>query len=116
MAKTRSKRAYKNKTMHRMHRMKPMYDIHNTVGECCDVTFNGLHEWHKNMFEHLGWMVLAKSHGMTDKIAVYKTSLIRLKHSLEEKIKSTREKDRKDDLYVLHMNVSTLIEHAEKDF
>ena len=113
MTKTRSNRSHKNKTMHNM---KSIYNIHNTVGECFDATFHGLHEWHKHMFEQLGWMVLAKSYGMTDKIAVYKSSLIRLKHSLEEKIKSTREKDRRDDLHILHKNVMTLLEHAEKDF
>jgi len=110
MVKRPSNRTHKNKTMYNK------YDISNTVGDCCDATFHGLHEWHKHMFEQLGWMILAKSHGFTDKIAVYKSSLIRLKHSLEEKIKSTKEKDRKDDLHILHKNVCILIEHVEKDF
>jgi predicted ATP-binding protein involved in virulence len=110
MAKTRSKRSNKNKTI------RKKYDIETTVGDCCDATFHGLHEWHKHVFEHLGWMILAKSHGFTDKIAVYKSSLIRLKHAIEEKIKTTREKDRKDDLHILHKNIMTLIEHVEKDF
>jgi hypothetical protein len=99
----------KNRTI----KNKPM---HGFMGDCCAATFHGLHEWHTHMFEQLGWMILAKSHGAMDKIAVYKAGLARLKHALEQKIKETREKDRKDDLHILHHNVTTLIEHVEKDF
>ena len=110
MAKTRSRRSNKNKTI------RKKYNIDSALGDCRDVTFHGLHDWHNHVFEHLGWKILAKSHGMTDKIAVYKTGVNRLKHAIEEKIKTTRDKDRKDDLHVLHKNVMTLIEHVEKDF
>lgn len=107
MAKTRSNRRtlHHNKTRHQ----------DTFVGECCDATFHGLHDWHKRMFEELGWMILAKNRGMIDKTNVYKAGIARLKHALEQKIKSTREKDRKDDLHILHHNVCILMEHAEKD-
>ena len=59
------------------------------------------------MFQNLGWMVLANSRGMTDKITTYKNSLYRLKMALEQKIESvtpTRKKNetkRSYDLYIL---------------
>jgi len=83
--------------------------------ECCNATYHGLHEWHKAMFEELGWMILAKSHGMKDKITTYKNSLARLKWSLEQKLQHTMEEDRKQDLEILHHNLMILIEHANKD-
>lgn len=83
--------------------------------ECCNATYHGLHHWHKSMFEELGWMILAKSHGLTDKITAYKNSLQRLKWSIEHKMTHTKERDRKEDLMILHGNLMVLIEHADKD-
>ena len=68
------------------------------------------------MFEELGWMILAKHHGFYDKINVYKNSIDRLKLAIEQKMKSVHEKDRKDDLAILHENVLILIDHVNKDF
>lgn len=85
------------------------------IGDCCDTTFHGLNHWYKHMFEHLGWMVLAKNHGMTDKTSTYLNSLKRLKIALEQKLKSTRDHDKKEDIKIMHHNTCILIEHAEKD-
>jgi hypothetical protein len=85
------------------------------VGECCDATFTGINHWHKHMFENLGWMILAKSHGMTDKTTTYLNSLKRLKMAIEQKMKAMHDKDKKEDLKIMHHNVCILIEHAEKD-
>ena len=85
------------------------------VGECCDSTFHGLHHWYKHMFEQLGWMILAKDRGMTDKTTTYLTSLKRLKMALEQKLKKTRDHDKKEDLKIMHHNTCILLEHAEKD-
>jgi len=86
------------------------------IGECCDATFHGLHHWHKHLFEELGWMVLAKDRGMTDKVAVYVNSIRRCKMALEQKVAKTRDSDKKQDLKIMHHNICVLLEHAEKDF
>ena len=86
------------------------------IGDCIDSSYHGLHHWYKNLHEKLGWMILAKSYGMSDKIAVYKTSLHRFKCAVEKKIKNTRDHDRKEDLRILHHNIMILTEHVDKDF
>ena len=70
----------------------------------------------KHMSEELGWMVLAQSYGMTDKVAVYKSSVKRLKCALENKIKNTKDSDKIQDLRIMHHNVCILMEHVAKDF
>jgi predicted ATP-binding protein involved in virulence len=98
-------------------RPKKDYDVHHNmpIGECCEATFHGIHEWYKRMFEHLGWMILAHKRGMVDKTTVYLTSLKRLKMAIEQKLKTTKDSDKKTDLKIMWENVCTLMEHAEKD-
>jgi len=84
--------------------------------KCCTATFHGINKWYQHMFEHLGWMVLAKNKGYTDKIIVYKNSLIRLKMAIEKKLKSVSEHDRKEDLMIMHRDVDVLLKHVMQDF
>jgi predicted ATP-binding protein involved in virulence len=101
------------KTMKKHHDMPHHMHI---IGECCDATFHGIHHWYKHMFEELGWMILAKSRGMTDKVTTYLSSIRRLKTAIEQKIKHVKDSDKKEDLKIMHHNVCILMEHAEKDF
>jgi len=84
--------------------------------KCCDATFHGIHGWYKAMFEELGWMILAKHRGMSDKITTYKNSLQRLKTAIVQKWEHIHDKDKHEDLEIMLKNVEILIEHAEKDF
>jgi hypothetical protein len=85
-------------------------------GECCKVTMAGLQHWYVEMFEKLGWMILAKSKGMTDKINTYRNSLYRLKMALEQKMTSVNNTDSKNDVVIMLDHVNVLIRHVEKDF
>ena len=85
------------------------------IYECCDATFDGIYAWYKKLFEKLGWMILAKKHGMVDKTATYKHSLEKLKIAITKKWKNIHDKDKKDDLGIMLENVEILIEHANKD-
>ena len=75
-----------------------------------------INHWYTHLFEKLGWMILAKQNGMTDKTTMYKTSLARFKQAVERKLKKTRDHDRKEDIMIMHNNICVLIEHADKDF
>ena len=85
----------------------------------CDdpATMEWLKVWHQQMFEQLGWMVLANSKGyMNDKVDSYKQSLLRLEDKLQCKINSVHDIDKKNDLEIMHKNVQVLVAHVMKDF
>jgi hypothetical protein len=80
-------------------------------------TMYGLITWYEEMFEKIGWMVLAKSKGgMGDKIVAYKNSLTRLQEKLKCKINEVTNKDNKNDLRIMLVNITILLNHANKVF
>jgi hypothetical protein len=79
-------------------------------------TFHGLHEWHKNLFEKMGWMVLAKEKGYDYKIADYKKSINRLMESLKHVMGEYTDLDSKHDLKVLMTHVECLKAFVAKHF
>jgi hypothetical protein len=84
---------------------------------CCEYTFYGLGQWHKAMFEKLGWMVLANKMGHIDKIHTYCHSIKRLKDAIDHKLKyHTHDHDRKEDLKIMYAHVCELEAHVNKDF
>ena len=83
---------------------------------CCPATMHWLNKWFEEMFEKLGWMVLAQNKGYTDKIKTYKNSLERLKTQLEHKLVRLHERDRKEDVQIMLNNLDVLIAHVDKDF
>jgi len=85
-------------------------------GKCCESTFKGLQHWYKSVFEQLGWMILAKDKGMTDKISTYVNSVYRIHMAIEQKIKKTNDPDRVEDLQIMLSNVKILLAHTQKDF
>ena len=89
---------------------------HYHEGICCEVTFCGLNKWYKEEFEKIGWMILANSKGMKDKVNLYKTSLNNLKEALEHKLTHTSDPDKIQDIHIMLYNVNILIDHAKKDF
>ena len=78
-------------------------------------TMHGLSHWHKHVFEHLGWMVLAKAKGMHDKVTVYKHSIKCLLSSIEHVMGEYKDSDRKHDLRVMHSHVVELDRFVAKN-
>jgi hypothetical protein len=85
-------------------------------GDCCKTTYKGIVQWYKSVFEQLGWMILAKHHGMTDKVTTYVNSIYRIHIAIHQKIKSTFDKDRIQDLEIMGDNIKVLLAHVQKDF
>jgi hypothetical protein len=83
--------------------------------KCCDATFEGIHGWYKAMFEKLGWMILAKSKGMTEKTTSYKHSIERLHTAIVQKMENTYDVDKVHDLEILLSDVEVLMQHAKMD-
>ena len=100
MPKTRDNRSVKNRTM----RARPTCEKLGTH----ETTLKGLNEWHRNMFEELGWMVLVKSKGYNYKIEAYKKSVDHLQKTIEESMNAYTEADRRRDVSILHKNVCVL--------
>jgi len=65
------------------------------------------------MFEHLGWMAMAKKHNNSLKIKCYLDSIKRLLDCLERKKNNTKDEDRIDDLHVLIDNTKCLDDCAQ---
>jgi hypothetical protein len=84
--------------------------------QCCEATYSGLQKWFVHMFEHLGWMLLARQRGRMDKIITYKNSLERLKIDIEERMRYMKDTDKKQDLAIMYRDLIVLIDHVKKDF
>ena len=69
---------------------------------------SGLTHWHKHVFEHLGWMILAKAKGMDAKVRAYKQSVDNLCRSLKHVSSEYENNDKKHDLNVMLMQVELL--------
>jgi hypothetical protein len=81
-----------------------------------DITFQGLSEWYVSLFEKLGWMVIANHEGRRDKVRMYQDSLIHFLKKAENKYRSLKSQDKKDDIFIMMNKVIILLEHLEKDF
>jgi predicted lipoprotein len=86
------------------------------TGRCCEATYQGIQKWYVSVFEKLGWMVLAKDRGMTDKVTVYIHSVIQIEMAIQQKLKKTVDPDQKEDLVLMGKNIRVLLKHLKEDF
>jgi hypothetical protein len=77
-------------------------------------TARDLNKWYSKMFEKLGYLVLAKEDGTSDKMAHYKMTLTRLAKALKDK--KVVDKDKRKDLDIMCRNVEVLLDHVNKHF
>ncbi len=73
-----------------------------------NVTYHGLHNWSKAMFEKLGWMVLAHAHGHQEIVETYLINIGHLMKAIEERKRNLEEKNRKNDMDILMRNMDIL--------
>lgn len=78
------------------------------------ITMAYINYWFKQVFEKLGWMVLAMKQGDNNKVIVYLESIVQLKDNIVLKISEVQDVDTKQDLEIMRANVETLIKFANK--
>ena len=76
-------------------------------------TMDGLSCWHKRLFEHFGWMILAKAKGYGYKIPAYKRGIKDFIKSAEQLNRDYKNGNRKHDVKVLMKNVKVLDKFAK---
>lgn len=82
----------------------------------CIITYCDLHHCYKHSFEKLGWIILSKKNGMSEKTEMYKHNLKHLHDSICKKYEHMHDKDNKNDLLIMKENVECLIQHVNADF
>ena len=87
----------------------------HTEEEPIEATMCGISHWYKAKFEKLGWMILAKEHGYTDKVEEYKNSLKRLEEAIKHRMKHMVDPDKKMDLQIMLKNLKILMKHVKSD-
>jgi hypothetical protein len=79
-------------------------------------TYHSVRKWYESSFEKLGWNILSKQHGYSDKVSQYKTSVMRLRDCIAKKHSKMNDLDKKEDLRIMLDNTEVLIKHINKDF
>lgn len=73
-----------------------------------EVTMDSISKWHKHLFEHFGWMILAKSKGYKYKIATYKKSINEFLKSAKALVKVYKETNKCHDIKILFKHAKVL--------
>jgi hypothetical protein len=82
-----------------------------------DISFPGIADWHKSLFEKLGYMVLAYKNHEYDTTESYKICIEHLMKAIEENMKlEGTSANRLHDYQSMHNNLKVLHHHAVKDF
>jgi len=82
-----------------------------------DISYPGIVQWNKMVFEKLGYMVLAFDHGHYDSTECYKNCIEQLIKAIEENNDTQdNSKDRLNDYSTMKKNLLVLLNHVEKDF
>lgn len=84
--------------------------------DCPEVTMNELNDWYKDVFQQLGWIVLASSSGMTDKVMAYVASIERLECAITKKTGYYDTGNERRDLDILLQNVKMLKDFVNETF
>ena len=111
-----TKSSNRRKTHHRRRLNKNGTCRFSKTPRSSTATFMGLQHWFVNMYERLGWIVLAHSKGYTEKVVSYQKALCRLEDEIKIKIRDVHSPDHRKDLEIMLGDVIVLKKHANKDF
>jgi hypothetical protein len=116
MPKTNKGKTRKGKTIHRktIHRKTIHRKTLKIKGCAHDPTYLSLLTWNQSSFEQLGSMILEKHNGYSDKVAQYKTDVMRLRDCISKKYSNMGNNSKKEDLRIMLNNIEVLIKHMNK--
>ena len=77
-------------------------------------TFHSVQKWHKQMVSGFGWMLIIKAKGYEYKVDEYKKSIDDLLNTIKHLKEEYKDKNKKHDLNVIHMNMEVLKDAARK--
>ena len=77
-----------------------------------EATMNGIKHWYKHLFEHLGWMIIAKAKGHGYKVTAYKKSVSELLKTILKTIPAYTESNHKRNLRIMAKHVKLLKRRA----
>lgn len=78
-----------------------------------ETTMFGLIRWHKQLFEHFGWMILARAKGYGYKIPTYKRSISDFLKTAEKLLTDYKNVNIKHDVKIMMKNVKVLKKFSE---
>ena len=78
-----------------------------------EATMNGLVMWHTRLFEHFGWMIMAKAKGDGYKVKNYKKNIRDFIRTAAKSLKEYQDGNRKRNVRILLKQVMVLKNHAK---
>jgi hypothetical protein len=77
-------------------------------------TMPSLSAWYKNLFDRLGWTVLAKAQGKAYRVAAYKKSIASFLQTVNHVSQEYESHNRQHDLNVFRLHVRALQEYTDR--
>ena len=78
-------------------------------------TYHGLENWFSNLFERLGWMVLAKEHHDANKLQCYIDSIDKWTRMATHKRNDTKYDEKREDLDIMLRKMTVLTTFVRKN-
>ena len=81
-----------------------------------DVTIRGIHHWSRNLFVSFGCIIMAHHRKHDSRVVAYHDSVNDLLKTIESRLETIHDADKKDDLRITHEHVKLLKLYADKLF
>jgi len=80
------------------------------------MTYHELHEWYERTLKKWAFVIIAVANGNNDKLLRYQQELGSLAVTLNQRLNTVSNPDKKQDLQIMLNNVWIIIDHINQDF